>query len=172
MTEQNISVGKLGKPHGLSGAFRFLLNRELKSKKKFPKHFLLQQKGSFLPWFVTCVEWLGFQDGFILFEEISVIEKAKQFSGSELFLCEKDATLYFKPEAGEFDYLLGYKASDENAREIGVVNEIIENPGQILCSIVKGEKEIMIPFVEEFISNIDMRKKEIIFNLPEGLLDL
>ncbi len=172
MTEQNISVGKLGKPHGLSGAFRFLLHRELKNKKKFPKHFLLQQKGSFLPWFVASVEWLGFQDGFILFEEISVIEKAKQFSGSELFLSEKDATLYFKPEAGEFDYLIGYKAIDEEGGEFGVVNEIIENPGQILCSILQGEKEMMIPFVEEFISNIDKLKKEITFNLPEGLLDI
>lgn len=172
MTEQNISVGKLGKPHGLSGAFRFLLHRELKNKKKFPKHFLLPQKGSFVPWFVKDIEWIGFQDGFILFEEIGVLEKAKQFSGSELFLSGKDATLYFKPEAGEFGFLLGYKAIDETAGEIGTVNEIIENPGQILCSVINGEKEMMIPLVEEFISNINERKKEITFDLPEGLLDI
>ena len=71
MAEQHISVGKLGKPHGLSGAFRFLLHRELKSKKKFPNHFFILQKGNFLPWFIKEIEWLGFDSGFILFEEIN-----------------------------------------------------------------------------------------------------
>lgn len=172
MAEQFISVGKLGKPHGISGAFRFLLHRELKSKKKFPSHFMIQQKGSFLPWFIKEVEWLGFSEGFILFEEISTPEKAKQYSTSQLFLSEKDVASFFKKDVSGINYLVGYKAMDEKEGELGVVGEVIENPGQILCLVKKGVDEIMIPFVEEFISKIDKRKKEITFNLPEGLLEL
>ena len=172
MAEPFISVGKLGKPHGISGAFRFLLHLELKNKKKLPNHFMINQKGSFLPWFVKEIEWLGFNEGFILFEEISTPEKAKQYSTCELFLTEKEAESLFKKNVGSIDYLLGYKARDEKEGELGVIEELIENPGQILCSIKGDGNEIMIPLVEEFISKIDKGKKEIIFNLPEGLLDI
>ncbi|MES2621806.1 MAG: ribosome maturation factor RimM [Bacteroidota bacterium] len=172
MAEQFISVGKLGKPHGISGAFRFLLHRELKSKKKFPSHFMIQQKGSFLPWFIIAVEWLGFSEGFILFEEISTPEKAKLYSTSELFLSEKSVESFFKKHVSGINYLVGYKAMEEKEGEIGIIEEVIENPGQILCLVKRGFDEIMIPLVDEFVSKIDKRKREITFKLPEGLLEL
>jgi 16S rRNA processing protein RimM len=172
MAESYISVGKLGKPHGLSGAFRFLLNDELKSKKKIPKHFIIEERGSFLPWFVSKIEWLGFNDGFISFEEIDSVEKARAHTKKELLLSQKDFDLFFKKNQESLHYLVGYKASDHERGELGVVREIADNPGQLLCIIKNGKEEIAIPLVDDFIENIDKRKKEIVFNLPEGLLDL
>jgi 16S rRNA processing protein RimM len=167
-----ISVGKIGKPHGLSGAFRFLLNRELKNRKKFPFHFMLETKGTYIPWFVKNVDWTAANEGIVLFEEINGPEKAKQFAGSELWVMEKDLNAFFKKETQSIDYLLGYKATDEAFGELGIVQEILESPGQILLSIRNTKKEILVPLVEEFIVTINKRKKEIIFNLPEGLIDL
>jgi len=168
--EKYISVGKLGKPHGLSGAFRFFLDRELKNKNKLPAHFLLDIKGNFMPWFVKTIEWTGFNEGFILFEEISSPEKGKNYTGIELCLSEKDITLYFKKDAGSLEYMKGYKAIDEAEGEIGIIEDVVENPGQILLSVNRDGREIMIPFVEDFIVSLNKRKKEIILSLPEGLL--
>ncbi len=172
MAEQNISVGKLGKPHGVSGAFRFLLHRELKQTKKFPRYFLIEDKGSYLPWFVKDIEWLGFSDGFIWFEEITTPEKARLYSGRELHLPEKDVASLFKKDAGEYDDILGYTAIDETMGEIGIITEMIENPGQILCLIKLGDRETYIPFVDDFIMEVNNRKKQILFSLPDGLLDI
>ena len=172
MAEAYISVGKLGKPHGLSGAFRFLLNDELKSKKKLPRYFIIQDRGSYLPWFIKKIEWLGFNEGFISFEEITTVEKAQEHTKKELLLPQKDFDLLFKKNAEGLSYLVGYKAIDEKQGEIGAIAEIIENPGQVLCMIEKDGNEIAIPLVEEFITDINKRKKQITFDLPEGLLDL
>ncbi len=169
-SEKYISVGKLGKPHGLSGAFRFFLDREFKSKNKLPAHFLLDIKGNFMPWFVKTIEWTGFNEGFILFEEVSSPEKGKQYTGIELCLSEKDIATYFKKDADSLEYLKGFKAIDETEGEIGIIEEVVENPGQVLLSINKDGNEIMIPFVEDFIVSLNKRKKEIILSLPEGLL--
>lgn len=169
--EKYISVGKLGKPHGLSGAFRFFLDRELKSRNKLPAHFLLNQKGSYMPWFIKKIEWTGFNEGYILFEEVASPEKGKQYTGTGLFLSEKDTNQYFKKDAGSLDYLNGYKAIDETDGEIGVIEDVVENPGQVLLSITRDGKEIMIPFVEEFIVSLNKRKKEIVLSLPEGLVN-
>jgi len=172
MAEQKISVAKLGKPHGISGAFRFYMQRELKNAQKFPKHFLVQENGILLPWFITKVEWLAFNEGFIWFEEITTPEKAKLYSGRELFLEEKDVRTFFKKDSESFHELVGYTAVEEIEGEIGVIENIIENPGQLILSVKNGEREILIPLVEEFIADISKKKKELVLNLPEGLLDL
>ncbi len=173
MAESFISVGKIGKPHGLTGAFRFVFFRELKSKKKIPAHFMFYKNGNYLPWFVRELEWNGFNEGFLSFEEITTPEKAKQFSGTEIYVSEKEAETFFKDNAGVYDFLIGYKANEETEGLIGEVTEIMENPGQLLCVLKnKDEKEIIIPFVEEFIMKIDKRKKEIYFCLPDGMLEI
>ena len=134
---------------------------------------MFYKNGNYLPWFVKELEWNGFNEGFLSFEEITTPEKAKQFSGSEIFVSEKEAETFFKDDAGVYHFLIGYKANEEKAGLIGEVTEIMENPGQILCMLKsKSKKEIIIPFVAEFIMKIDKRKREIYFCLPDGMLDI
>ena len=109
-------------------------------------------------------------EGFILFEEVSSPEKGKQYTGTEICLSEKDADRFFKKDADSLNYLNGYKVIDEDEGEIGIISEVVENPGQVLLSINKDGNEIMIPFVEDFIVSLNKRKKEIVLSLPEGLV--
>jgi hypothetical protein len=53
MADNYTSVGKIRKPHGLSGAFNFTLTRELKSLRKYPTHFFMEVKGGFVPYFIA-----------------------------------------------------------------------------------------------------------------------
>jgi 16S rRNA processing protein RimM len=172
MAELSLSVGKLGKPHGLSGAFRFYLSRELKNKNKKPAHFLLDVNGTELPFFVKEIEWTGFNEGFILFEEIITPEKAKAYSGKELRLKQNDIAALFKTTADEYDFLKGYEVVEREAGKLGIIEEVIENPGQLLISIKTNSNEMLIPLADEFVLKIDKRKKELTLNLPEGLLAL
>lgn len=172
MAEQYISVGKLGKPHGISGAFRFLLYREVKGVKKFPSFFFVQHKGSYMPWFISEVELLSNTEGFINFEDITSPESARKYSGQELYLTEKEITAAFKKEGTTIQEYKGYKAVDVEFGEIGIIEEILENPGQALCLVKQGDKEYFIPFVDGLIMDIDKRRKLITFDLPEGLLDI
>ena len=61
-------------------------------------------------------------------------------------------------------------AIDEAEGELGLISEVVENPGQVLLSISKDGREIMIPFVEDFIVSLNKRKKEIVLSLPDGLV--
>ncbi len=172
MTESYISVGKLGKPHGIRGAFRFLLHRELRSKGNMPSHFILRQKGSHLPFFISQLEWTGFNEGIVLFEEISTPEKAKLFNGSELLLDEKTVNRLFKKTLNDFDYLTGCMALDEFGDDIGTIEAIEETPGQLMATINCKGKVVLIPLADDFIVSTDKRKKQITLSLPDGLLDL
>lgn len=172
MAEEYISVGKLGKPHGIAGAFRFLLHRQLKSKAKFPKHFLLHIKGSYLPWFIAEAELTGFDNGLLKFEDITSPEKARTYSGCELFLTEKDVNTYFRKDAEGYNFLKGYQVSDETAGPLGALLEVEETPAQLLITVDYSGREVLIPLVDDFIVELNKRKKTLLLNLPEGLLDL
>jgi 16S rRNA processing protein RimM len=171
-SEQHIPVGKLGRPHGISGAFRFQLTRTLKSLKKLPKHFLLEAKGGLVPFFLTSIELHGWNQGLLKLEGICTPEVAKQFSGSKLYLTENDVKLFFEKDVETLDYLLGYTLLNGYDDKVGIVNELIETPAQILAIISGNGKNYTIPLVDDFIVEINKRKKEIRMNLPEGLLDI
>jgi ribosomal 30S subunit maturation factor RimM len=41
-----------------------------------------------------------------------------------------------------------------------------------LLVVVKGKKEILVPFAKPICLKIDLKRKEILVDLPEGLLEL
>jgi 16S rRNA processing protein RimM len=68
--------------------------------------------------------------------------------------------------------ILSYKVYDSDERLIGVIIDTIESHAQDVIVVQSDDKEVMIPFVEEFIIEFNPDKKRIIMELPEGLLDL
>lgn len=171
-SEQHIPVGKLGRPHGISGAFRFQFTRTLKSKKKLPMHFLLESKGRYIPFFVAKYNLTDADGGMLNLEDITTPEAAKQYSGSVLYLTAKEADTYFKEDADAMEELIGYTLIDETAGIVGQITELMDTPAQVLAT-VKGEtKEYTIPLVDDLVVEVNKRKKEIRMDLPEGLLDL
>ena len=133
---------------------------------------MLNLNGNYLPWFIKDIEWIAPNEGIILFEDVSTPEKAKQYAGRELFLSETDLIQYFKSESKTIDYLVGYNVLLKDKNEIGSIEEVFETPGQTLLSINQNGKEILIPFVAEFVVKINKQKKELILDLPEGLVEL
>lgn len=56
---------------------------------------------------------------------------------------------------------------------VGIIEEIIQNPGQDLLRILSPEKrEILVPLHSDLITGINKKKKTITMNLPDGLLEI
>ena len=53
-----------------------------------------------------------------------------------------------------------------------VVDLITENNNLIVIQLNKTNKNVLIPFVKEIVTNIDTQKNYLIIDPPEGLLDL
>lgn len=71
-----------------------------------------------------------------------------------------------------WSYFHGFTAVDEKAGVIGTITDIDDSTINTLFVIEKNGEEILIPAQEEFITGIDHKKREIRFNLPEGLVSL
>ena len=53
-----------------------------------------------------------------------------------------------------------------------VVDLITENNNLLVIRLNQNNKEILIPFVQEIVTNIDRKNKYLVINPPKGLLDL
>lgn len=75
-------------------------------------------------------------------------------------------------EALSWSFFRGFIAVDENLGELGEITDIDESTINTLFVIDNDGEEILVPAQEEFITGIDQENREILFNLPEGLVTL
>ena len=68
-----------------------------------------------------------------------------------------------------YDDLIGLDAYD-NDEKIGEVVDVMEVPQGAILVIKTKEKEALVPFVSEFIVDVDINNGKILINPIEGLL--
>ena len=56
--------------------------------------------------------------------------------------------------------------------KVGVISEVIHLPSQDLLSVNReGDTEVLVPFVTEFVPDIDLATKTVTITPPPGLLN-
>ena len=68
--------------------------------------------------------------------------------------------------------LVGCTLFDKQKGEIGEITEINNQTAQTIMFVEYQNEEIIIPFVDDFIVEINTDEKKVIFDLPEGIIDL
>ncbi len=104
-------------------------------------------------------------------QDIDNADLAKQFVNHDLYISKND--LKSKPgHPFNFMEIIGFDVRDNTHGPVGKVEEIINNREQYLLRITTGKTEILVPFVEEIIVEIDKKGKVVFIDAPVGLIDL
>lgn len=106
---------------------------------------------------------------FLKVNEISSPEEVKLLRGCEIH-ADKDE---IKLEKGMYYYsdLKGCEVYDLNNNLLGTVKEVEEFPAQLTLRVSrKGKQDFFVPFVEQFIKQVDIENKRILIEIIEGLL--
>jgi 16S rRNA processing protein RimM len=167
---QYFKAGKLVAVHGLKG--ELILKHELGKKsslKDVKAIFIEDKKDSFFPWFIETAKAKSADEILLKLETIDTREAAAKISQKEIWLTEEDFKKLSAKSAPA--NLLGYTIIN-NKERLSEVLEVIEQPHQLLCRIEINKKEVLIPIHENFLKKIDHKKKEVIVELPDGLLDI
>lgn len=167
---QYFSIGKLVAAFGLKG--ELVLSHQLgKSSglKTLEVIFLENGKDSFLPYFVTEVRAKGAGEAYLRLDGVDTKEQARLLNQKEVWLQEAD----FSRLAGKSApiSLLGFRLID-GGKDLGEIEEVIEQPLQVLCRITIDGKEVLIPLHEGTLERVDNKAKQVFVNLPDGLLDV
>ena len=109
--------------------------------------------------------------------DISIVKVERMESAEDVrFLTNRDAYIprewVEESEELTWSYFKGFKAIDTEQGELGEIIDVDDNTINTLFVIEGEDDEILIPAQEEFIVNIDHQNKEIMFDLPEGLVSM
>lgn len=168
--EQYFSIGQIVATFGLNGEVVLKHNLGKKtSLKGLEVLFIEEVKDKFIPYFITTAKIKNEAEVYISVDGITNKEAAKKITAKKVWLREDD----FHKQAGKTApiSLIGYLMID-GKNELGNVLEVIEQPLQILCRLDIEGKEVLIPLHEETIRSIDHKKKRVVVELPEGLLEV
>ncbi|MER3498104.1 MAG: 16S rRNA processing protein RimM [Chitinophagaceae bacterium] len=163
-------IGKLVATYGFKG--EMVLKHEFgkKTSLKGLQHIFIEEKrNSFLPWFVESAKIKSEEEVYVKLEGIDTKEKASKLKTKEVWVTEADMKKFTAKSAPLS--LLGYTIMNEK-KEVGSIAEIIEQPHQLLCKVEIQNKEVLIPLNESTIKKINHKKKQVIVELPEGLLEI
>jgi len=166
MEENLLIVGKILRPHGNCGAVLVRVESDLPQRFDPGSRLLLEEEGAYRELVVEDKKVSG-KNLILKFTGIFTRDDAEKLRG-ELVARPVNSRL---PE-GEFwvHELLGLHVVSTEGEELGIVRDVLFGPVQDLLEI-EGERGVFIvPFVAEFVKDVDINKKEIVIKLIEGLV--
>ena len=165
-----IHIGKIAATFGIKGEVLLVHGLEKKSNfKGVEVLFVEETKNSYLPYFIQSAKAKDAEETYVKLEGVETKEAAHRFVQKQVWLLQED----FEKVAGKRSMigLLGFAIINEG-NNIGTIEEVIEQPHQVLLRTTYNNKEAYIPLHEETLIKIDRNNKQVLVALPEGLLDI
>lgn len=166
-----IHIGKLVAVFGVKG--ELILKHSLGKKsnlKEASAIFVEETKGSYIPYFVETAKAKDEEETFIKLEGVNSKEAAARFTAKPVWLLDAD----FRKLAGKDApiSLLGYEVITDEDENLGPIEEVIEQPHQVLLRVTLEGNEALIPLHAETLDKIDRVGQKVYVTLPDGLLDI
>lgn len=166
-----IQIGMIANTHGLKGELKIISFSDFDDLRyRKGNTVYIYSQGEYLPFVVeTHREHKGFSlVSFGGYQDINAIE---QYKGCAIFVNKDDREEL--PE-GEYyiDELIGYTVEDESHSFLGEVINVEETNGaqnNLRIKMADG-KEVLIPYVDAFVIEVNDKNKVITVEVIEGLL--
>jgi small subunit ribosomal protein S16 len=147
-------LGKILKTFGNKGQLMVHLDVDEPEKYQKLESVYLDVYGEWIPFFITKVELKTRNSAVFSFADVLSADEAEEYTGREMFL--PMSTL---PElSGQqfyFHEVEGFTVIDARYGNLGIVESILDLHQQALFQVRSGEKEILIPVVDQIIKEVD-----------------
>jgi 16S rRNA processing protein RimM len=112
--------------------------------------------------------WMHGDHLILKFKGVDTISAAEKLAGADVAIPFEQRAVLAGQEYYQSD-LIGCEVVDPSGRSLGFVDDFEETGGTPLLRV--GEN-LLIPFAKSICTKIDLDRKQITVNLPDGLLDL
>ncbi|MFO7667412.1 MAG: ribosome maturation factor RimM [Desulfobacterales bacterium] len=164
-----ISIGKIVNAHGVDGTIKVYSYAESLSVFN-PGNMILVRNPGDSPDKHYKVKWSAPHSRFVLlmFEEVNSRNLADNLKGSELFI-EKAGLPELEENTYYWEDIIGLSVYTEDGIFLGRIESIIETGSNDVYVVNDGKSEVLVPAMESVVLKIDLDKKTMKVNLPEGL---
>jgi 16S rRNA processing protein RimM len=174
--QQYVCIGRTKKAHGLAGEIKMGIEEQYLEDFMKNERIFIGVKSSKIPYFIANVRGKG--EMIVQLEDVDNRDAAQMLQAREIFLREQDILSEAEREfempddALEYAGLVGFMMLDKTIGEIGTIDEVLEMPQQEMAFLRFKGKEVLVPLNEQMILEVNEALKQVLMDLPEGLLDV
>lgn len=166
-----ISIARILNFHGINGELKLGFTKGKESQLKNLKVVYLENDGEYKSYTVSGVRFHK-QFAIIKLKEFNNINEILQFKGTNVYIPREIVEDNLQKDEYLIDDLIGSEVYNQNNEKVGIVRTIEENAaGSLLAITTTNHKNCLIPFLNQFVVNVDTSKKQIIINEIEGLIE-
>jgi len=169
---QCLYLGRFTRTHGYKGELRIVLDCSVKIGPDHPKVIFINIDELLVPFFIQNIRNVSSDTALITLEDVCVVEKASFFCGKEVYIAKKDIRYVVENETADQVNIYSFEVCDRHYGSLGTIESIINSGNQELIRIETDDGEILIPFNDQLVIEINSLKRVVYVDLPEGLIDL
>lgn len=164
-------LGKIVKKYSFKGELLIKLDTDEPEIYEDLESVFIDLRNNLVPFFIESSQFHKSELLRVKFEDVDTEEDADALIKCDLYL-----PLEFLPKLDDdkfyFHEIIGFTVDDVNFGKVGIVKAVNDSTAQALFEIDRDGIEILIPMNDAFIKKVDKKKKLIIVDTPEGLIDL
>lgn len=172
MEQKMFNVGKIVNTHGIKGEVKVIKITDFEERFEpgSQVYWVSQDNREVIP--LTIDGYRKHKNFHLLhFEGHPSINDVERYKGGMLKITEDQLTPL---EEGEFYYheIIGLTVVTLSGDEVGRIKEIL-SPGANDVWVVqrKGKKDVLIPYIDDVVNEVDVKEGKVVIEPMEGLLD-
>jgi 16S rRNA processing protein RimM len=163
-------LGKIIKPFGNKGDLYVFLDVDDPENYENMESVFVMINGKPVPFFIENFRLKQKKSAVIKFLDVDE-DFAEMMIGSPLYL-PLDNLPKLKGKKFYYHEVKGFTIIDKTFGIVGAVTGILEYPGNPVIEIDRSGKTVLLPLNDEFLIKVDRKMKEILMDVPEGLIEL
>ena len=169
--DELILIGRFRKPHGMKGEITFSFISDSFTTSECP-FLICEIEGIFVPFRIEDYRFISNSTAYIQLKNINSDQEARILAHKEVYFPKKNVKEeVVESDAFTWDYFIGFTLMDQQLGKIGRIADVDQTTVNTLFVVEKGDEEILIPAVEEWMIRIDENQEELFVHLPEGLIE-
>jgi len=164
-----LEIGKIVNTHGIKGELKVLPLTDDSRRYDRLRSLFIEQKGELRKY---DIEYVRYHKGFVLLKLLGIenMEEAELLRNHVLKIHRKDAIKL--PEGSYFICdMIGMQVNDISGKQIGLLEDVLKTGSNDVYIVKKEDKEILIPALKSVVKRIDLESKQMIVDLPEGIME-
>ena len=161
-------IGRIGKAHGVKGEVSFMFDDDVFDRVD-ADYLVLELDGILVPFFMEEYRFRSDSTALVKFEDIDTQDRARELTNCDVYFLRSQADSD-EGDGYTWAYFTGFDLVDATSgKHVGRIASIDDSTANVLFCLDDGT---LIPAAEDLITSIDHDRRQIVMQLPEGLLSL
>lgn len=166
--EEVFKIGVINKPHGVKGEVSFTFTDDIFDRVDC-EYLILLLDGILVPFFMEGYRFRSDNSALVKFEDIDTAEQARRLTNVEVYFPKK--YMDEQEDVTSWNFFTGFRVEDVRHGYLGEITNVDDSTLNVLFVIEKDGEELLLPAHEEFILDIDRKRKVMKVDVPNGLIE-